>query len=108
MKLKMFDTKINLNGIKLFLDNDFNKKNFVNTSKFIVAPSYETPWDQHKANELWFVLQGSGVINIEESSISLISKGDIFSIDSNICHKVKNEGKEDLIIFSVWWNNDGI
>ena len=50
-----------------------------------------------KSEELFYILQGEGLISVEGETCS-VSEGDVVAVLPGMIHKVKNDGKTDLIM----------
>jgi mannose-6-phosphate isomerase-like protein (cupin superfamily) len=74
-------------------------------SRFTVAPGRTSNLDQHEVLEVWGVLSGRGKLTYEGSE-SQISAGDVVHFRSKKVHQVRNDGSDDLSIFSFWWKNE--
>jgi methionyl-tRNA synthetase len=73
-------------------------------SKFIVYPSQTSPLDIHDVKECWFVASGTGIVTYNGQQTEEIKPGDVLYFESQQSHDVYNNGTENLMIFSVWWN----
>lgn len=74
-------------------------------SRFTVAPGRTSNRDQHEVLEVWVVLSGQGKLTYEEGEFQIIA-GDVVHFRSNKVHQVRNEGSDDLSVFSFWWKHD--
>lgn len=72
------------------------------TTYFQVLSQCETPLDSHQEEEVWIVLQGSGILTYEGSCHS-ISSQNIFYFAPFKKHQVKNSTDELLLICSIYW-----
>jgi len=69
---------------------------------FTVQPFSESRLDCHKVLEVWLIAQGKGIVEYQGEEFS-ISAGDVLHFHSFETHKVINTGKEDIKLFSIWW-----
>ncbi len=73
-------------------------------SKIIVYPGHWSPLDNHEVKECWMISSGQGELVYNDDVKEPIKAGDVLFYDSFNSHKVFNNGSEDLIIFSLWWD----
>jgi mannose-6-phosphate isomerase-like protein (cupin superfamily) len=71
-------------------------------SRFVVQPGAETPEDQHIVSECWFVVSGTGKLWSGGTPVQLQS-GNIVHFAPEQPHRVRADGTEPLVIYSVWW-----
>ena len=74
-------------------------------SKFIVYPAQTSPPDIHDVKECWFVASGCGLVTCDGEQKMAIKPGDVLYFKPQQRHEVWNNGTENLLIFSIWWNN---
>lgn len=72
------------------------------TTYFQVLPLSETPMDYHQEEEIWIVLNGSGVLTYEET-VHRLNMHDIFYFASFKKHQIRNLMHESLLICSIYW-----
>ncbi|AWN75555.1 cupin domain-containing protein [Legionella anisa] len=72
------------------------------TTYFHVLPQSETPMDYHQEEEIWIVLNGSGVL-IYEENVYRLNAHDIFYFASFKKHQIRNLMHEPLLICSIYW-----
>jgi mannose-6-phosphate isomerase-like protein (cupin superfamily) len=71
-------------------------------SYFQVLPGCCTPLDEHKVEESWIVLKGSGTLIFEDEAYR-IHEHDIFFFPPFHKHQVRNDSNEALMICSIYW-----
>jgi len=69
---------------------------------FEIAPGVTTPVDQHKVEEIWLVLKGSGVLEYDGRRIPITEK-DVMHFASFMGHSVTNNSDIPLLICSIYW-----
>ncbi len=69
---------------------------------FEVLAGYTTPVDQHKVEECWIVLKGSGVLLCDGQELHLAEQ-DIVHFSSFKGHSVQNNSNEPLLLCSIYW-----
>ncbi|MCE0721642.1 MULTISPECIES: cupin domain-containing protein [Legionella] len=74
----------------------------VQITYFQVLPQSETPMDDHQEQEIWIVLNGSGIL-IYEETFYLLNAQDIFYFASFKKHQIRNLMYEPLLICSIYW-----
>ena len=72
-------------------------------SKWVVKPNEWSPLDIHDVRECWFIASGTGIVTYKEEFKEAVKAGDVLYFNSQESHKVFNNGTEDLLVFSVWW-----
>lgn len=70
------------------------KRVVVESNQLLSLQSHE------KRNEMWFMLQGSGQITLDDE-VSEVSAGMAFFIPASTKHRIKNTGAEQLVIIEV-------
>lgn len=53
-----------------------------------------------KSSELYYILEGEGIMNIDSESKS-IKKGDLIMVPPNSCQSVMNNGMNDLVFLCI-------
>jgi mannose-6-phosphate isomerase-like protein (cupin superfamily) len=71
------------------------------TSLTILHPGKETRGHSHKEEEVYVVLKGKGVIQLDDEK-SKVAARDIILIEKNVFHKVFNPTGEDLTFFCIF------
>ncbi|MBX9722839.1 MAG: cupin domain-containing protein [Candidatus Obscuribacterales bacterium] len=69
---------------------------------FEVLPGFTTPVDQHKVEECWIVLKGSGILVCDGQEIPLAEQ-DIVHFASFEGHSVQNNSDQPLLLCSIYW-----
>lgn len=72
------------------------------TSLFTVQPKANSLIDKHQVREIWIVSKATGLLNYE-NKIYQIKENDVVYFKPFSTHEVTNNGKNDLIILSIWW-----
>lgn len=54
----------------------------------------------HCRNEHWYIIQGKGVVTINNKKIS-VKKGDSLDIPVETIHRIENTGKEELVFIEI-------
>ncbi|MEM8794593.1 MAG: cupin domain-containing protein [Pseudomonadota bacterium] len=72
--------------------------------KVIVRPGEAILEHVHDEEEVFIMLAGRGILEIESQTAELHA-GDIAYIPRNIRHSLVNEGTEDVCFFDVYWDN---
>ncbi len=65
-----------------------------------VEPGHSTPLHRHRCEEVYYIVQGSGVVEVEGERHE-ISAGDAVYIPVNARHRVINTGRETLRYVAV-------
>ena len=60
-------------------------------------PSYQY---HYKRSEVWVIVQGEAIVTLSDDDITF-SSGDIVEIPVETKHRVRNDGKEDLIFIET-------
>ena len=68
--------------------------------KFIVQKEGHTPFHKHDFEHLVYILEGNGLLKLENKEIPL-SKGASVFVPRNILHQFINTGEEDFIFICV-------
>jgi len=64
-----------------------------------VEPNITTAWHRLKDTaEMYYILEGQGLMEIGEDYTQEVSKGDIIKIPRNTAQRITNTGVEDLLI----------
>jgi len=64
-----------------------------------VEPDVTTAWHRLKYTaEMYYILEGQGLMEIGEDYTQKVSKGDIIKIPENTPQRITNTGVEDLLI----------
>ena len=73
----------------------------VKVKKIVVKPSQRLSLQLHtKRKELWYVVSGSGTVQVGNTEYQLES-GDTIKIDKYEVHRVKNAGLVDLVFIEI-------
>lgn len=73
------------------------------TSRFSIAPGCQTGEDKHAAKEMWIIGSGSGILTYDHVDTE-VRTGDFLFFRSHAPHSIRNNGSEELHIYSVWWS----
>ncbi|PZR04408.1 MAG: hypothetical protein DI539_25570 [Flavobacterium psychrophilum] len=69
-----------------------------------VQPLCSTDRDQHTVKECWLITQGEGVLTLNNTELSKVSKGQLIFFDSMVSHQLHNPSVDTCLEFvSVWW-----
>tara|TARA_Y100000401_G_scaffold111458_1_gene109742 strand:- start:924 stop:1265 length:342 start_codon:yes stop_codon:yes gene_type:complete len=80
---------------------DVLRQNDVVMKKIVVFPNEELSYQYHyKREEFWFVSSGTGVFTFDDEDCK-VSSGMSLVIPLGSKHMIRNDGKEDLIIFEM-------
>ncbi|PWY56780.1 cupin domain-containing protein [Legionella qingyii] len=72
------------------------------TTYFEVMPQCETPLDYHQEQEVWIVLNGSGILTYE-GTVHCLKAHDFFYFASLKKHQIHNPMQIPLLICSIYW-----
>src|SRR5262249_59169164 len=72
-------------------------------SRFVVPPGGATDRDVHEVRECWFIASGHGMLEYD-GMVVRVAPRDMLFLDSFKSHLVRNDGREPLVVFSIWWN----
>lgn len=76
--------------------------------ELIVSPGKSLSMQRHfKRNEYWHVVEGSGVVHFETTSIPL-EKHDVVTIPTDSWHKLENNSQENLKIIEIQYGENCI
>jgi mannose-6-phosphate isomerase-like protein (cupin superfamily) len=70
---------------------------------FTVAPGATSRPDTHAVTEVWMIAQGRGVLRYAEQ-VTEVSQGDMLFYEPHHTHQIHNDGSEELVIYTLWWN----
>ena len=73
------------------------------TSRFSIAPGCRTGEDKHAAREMWIVGSGSGILTYDNVDTG-VRTGDFLFFRTQARHSIRNNGYEELQIYSIWWS----
>ena len=71
-------------------------------ARFTVEPGFCSPVDSHAVHEIWLVLTGTGLLEHVGATVR-IGPGQALYLAPPLTHQVRNDGDEDLVIHSIWW-----
>ncbi|MCW8397393.1 cupin domain-containing protein [Legionella sp. PATHC038] len=74
----------------------------VQVTYFQVLPQCETPIEYHQEEEIWIVLNGSGILTYE-GEVYGVNAEDIFYFASFKPHQIRNHKQLPLHICSIYW-----
>ena len=78
------------------LDSDLCK-----VKQIIIKPGQAPSYQYHfKRREIWTVVQGSGVLKLDDYPIE-VTKGSTYFIEKEAKHQIKNTGTEDLVFIEI-------
>lgn len=85
------------------IDFSFNQiKPPFNSTIFHLLPGCQTPLDSHQEEEIWIVLEGSGIL-IHEGLLFTLKPQDAFFFTSFETHQAMNNTENLLFICSIYW-----
>jgi len=70
---------------------------------FTVAPGATSRPDTHAVTEVWMIARGRGVLRYAEQ-VTEVSQGDMLFYEPHHTHQIHNDGSEELVIYTLWWN----
>ena len=73
-------------------------------SRFTIDPGCESPLDAHAVREVWIIASGSGELVYDQQS-SHVETGQVCYFEPHKGHLLRNNGKEKVTIFSLWWSD---
>lgn len=91
---------------KLALNNT-NYRKIISTNQFLqvvlmhLQPGQDIPRETHKGDQIIHIVSGRAVVEISKTR-KLAKAGDMIIIPSGKSHYVKNSGKQDLKIYTVY------
>lgn len=69
--------------------------------EILVKPKHRLSYQlHHKRSEHWFVVQGEGVITLDDKDI-IVKKGEYVDIPVESKHRIANNGNEDLVFIET-------
>ena len=69
--------------------------------KIVIKPDQAPSYQYHfKREELWHIVQGSGVLKLDDELIE-VSTGQTVNIKLEQKHQIKNTGEDDLIFIEI-------
>lgn len=81
----------------LELLNDTSDRSF-SIARARVEPEITTAWHMLKDTaESYYILEGEGLMEIGDSFIQEVKKGDVIKIPENTAQRIKNTGSDDLV-----------
>ena len=75
-------------------------------ARFTVEPNCSSPVDSHAVHEIWMIVEGAGELIYDDRTVR-ISAFDMVYFEPPKKHFVRNDGAEQLVVFSVWWSEPG-
>jgi mannose-6-phosphate isomerase-like protein (cupin superfamily) len=72
------------------------------TTVFRVAAGSSTPMDEHRVEEMWIVLKGTGLLEYESEKMRICELDRLF-FPSLRTHRVTNDSAQVLQILSIYW-----
>lgn len=80
----------------------FNKQ----ISRFVVKPNENTTWHNHHETEVFIIISGIGLANIDGQDIKL-EPGNIIELSPLTTHIIYNTSDtNNLVICNIWWNEN--
>ena len=71
-------------------------------ARFTVEPEFSSPVDSHAVHEIWLVVAGTGLLD-HAGTTARVSAGQALYLEPPLTHQVRNDGDQDLVIHSIWW-----
>jgi quercetin dioxygenase-like cupin family protein len=75
-----------------------------NAARFTVEPGCSSIVDSHPMHEIWMIAAGGGVLTYDEQEVRVVCS-DVLYFEPPKPHFVTNDGAEQMVVFSIWWNN---
>ena len=73
----------------------------VSVARARVEPGVTTAWHRVKVDELYYVLSGSGRMEMEGENPAEIGPGDIARIPAGRAQRIANSGREELVFLCI-------
>ena len=70
----------------------------------VIAPGETSTPHDHDEKEMFFVIDGDGVIRMGDEE-RRIGRGDTIFVTPDVRHKITNDGETDLLFLSIWWDS---
>jgi len=70
---------------------------------FVVEPGKSTPQDNHQVEEMWVILEGTGLLSYETETLRVSSMDQLF-FPSLKTHQISNDASRPLKILSIYWS----
>jgi mannose-6-phosphate isomerase-like protein (cupin superfamily) len=68
-----------------------------------ILPGETSTPHHHEENEVFFVVSGSGILRHGDET-HRIGSGSSMYMEPDVEHSVTNDGTQDLVFVSVWWD----
>lgn len=69
-----------------------------------VLPGETTSAHNHDEREVFFIVKGTGVLR-HGDEVHRVGYGTSICIEPGVDHSLTNDGDEDLVFISVWWDS---
>jgi len=87
---------------KQLVDKDICDSSGISVGYSKIPKGEDLPLHNHKPQEIYFVMKGSGFLLMENHKLKHIKEGDIVFIPENKYHGIKNSGDCALLFFIVF------
>lgn len=98
-----FEEAYNVSGRRIFPWDEAVKEPFWGGAWVDVAPGQTSTPHSHDENEMFFVVEGSGIMRQGDEK-RRVSAGDTVFITPHLDHDLTNDGEGRLRFVSIWWN----
>lgn len=71
-----------------------------------LEPDQQTEANAHSEAEIFVVVRGEGLFTVGEEERP-VREGDIVYATPMLEHTVRNTGRDDFLMMSIWWEPDG-
>jgi mannose-6-phosphate isomerase-like protein (cupin superfamily) len=72
----------------------------------VVKPGETSTPHSHEEKEMYFIVEGSGVLRIGDEH-RRVGFGDTIFITPEREHEIHNDGDDRLLFLSIWWDDPG-
>ncbi|MGL5858935.1 MAG: cupin domain-containing protein [Angustibacter sp.] len=76
-------------------------------SSWAVDPGGWSEWDVHDVLEVWLVASGTGTVLRGADTPTPVRAGDAVFMPSQVRHRMHNDGRTRIELFSIWWPGHG-
>ncbi|HEY6804792.1 MAG TPA: cupin domain-containing protein [Pyrinomonadaceae bacterium] len=105
-KLPLREVDDNVPGLRVFeivLNSSGTSVAPFKSARFTVDPGCITPVDSHSMREIWVVAAGSGELLYDDQRVPMHT-WDVVYLEPPKEHQVLNNGTDQLVVISVWWD----
>lgn len=99
-----FEPKYNLSGQRIFPTPGVPEGDW-GGAWCLVAPGTTTTPHAHDEKEMFFILQGTGTLRLEDT-YHRVGHGDTFFIPPTTDHALTCDDDQSLLFLTIWWDTD--